>query len=221
MEAGGEIASAESGTAKTGRRRAFETNLAINIEEILGPAIPPLERSRLIGLLGEAHEGVRHVLDARASIGLSAKRIYTVLQLGARLRTRRGHDAAGPLAEQVMDRLPEGVLEGLDDEARARLAQAIELSEIRTFHPLDWRPRMRLGRFELYANLLAGRDRRRGEALTVSRDRRVPAAETAGLGALTLVAVAVAGVGCWFLVSAAAGIFEILGDPVAARFWRL
>lgn len=212
----------EDAAGRSGRRRAFETNLALNLADSLGMALHPAERARLVGLIGEAHEGVRHALDARASLGLAAKRIYTVLQFGARLRASAEDEepTAGPLAARVMARLPAGALDGLTSRERAALAEAVELSEIRSMHPLDWRPRLRFGRFEVYVNLLAGRDRRRSDP-AVTDDRRTPAAETAGLGALAVVAILVAGLGAWLVLSAALGVFDLLADPAGAALWKL
>ena len=213
-----DVAAAAAGGATGGRRRAFETNLAEELRERLGSALHPAALSRLVAELGEAHEGVRHAVDARASFGVSGRKLYAVFQIGARMRDRASADLPGPLAARVLARLPDGALNGLSRLERAALAEAVERSEIRAAHPLDWRPRLRLGSMELYVNLLAGRDRR-SPALAVTDDRRVPEEETLGLAALTAIAVVTAGFGLWMVGSVVAGALSLLGDPRVIGFF--
>ncbi len=202
-----------------GRRRAFETNLKGELSEALGDRMHPAARAELVRVLGEAHEAVRHALDARASFGLSGRRLYTVVQFGARALARGAADvSAGPLSARVLARLPEGVLEGLTTKERQAVAVAVERSEIRSVHPVDWRPRLRLGLAELYANILIGRDRRAGEP-AVSDDRRVPPEETLGFAAILVIAVIFAGIGLWMVGGALAGAAALFGDPRIGALW--
>ncbi|MFN3260791.1 MAG: hypothetical protein ACE37J_09545 [Pikeienuella sp.] len=203
-----------------GRRRAFETNLKSELAEALGDRMHPAARAELVRALGEAHEAVRHAFDARASFGLSGRRLYTVMQFGARALLKGPDEvSAGPLSARVFARIPDAALEGLTTRERQTVAVAVERSEIRSVHPVDLRPRLRLGLAELYANILIGRDRRAGDP-AVKDDRRVPPEETLGLAAVLAIAVVFAGIGLWMIGGVLAGAAALFADPRISALWN-
>ena len=203
-----------------GRRRAFETNLKSELADALGGRMHPNARAELVRVLGDAHEAVRHALDARASFGLPERRLYTVIQVGARvLASGADRVSAGPLSARIFARLPDGAFEGLTTKERQAIAAAVERSEIRSVHPVDWRPRLRLGLTELYANIVVGRDRRAG-CPAVKDDRRVPPEETLGLAAILAVAAVFAGIGLWMIGGVLAGVAALFADPRVSALWN-
>lgn len=197
------------------RRRAFEANLTGNLEEAFGDALHPETRRRLVKALGAAHEDVAHLIDARAAAGSGRRRWYAVLQFGA-VRRMPDIGGAGPLAIRVLRSLDDGALADLSERERRVLAICVERSEIRNFHPLDWRPRLRIRSLQIYLNLLAGRDRR-GAADRATDERRAPHDERAGLVVLTAIVLLLAGTGLWLIGGALLNIASVAVDPRSAE----
>lgn len=195
------------------RRGAFEANLTGNLQDALGETGHPDARRAMVRALGEAHEKVSHLIEARAAFGSEGRRWYGVLQFGA--VGRSGDDEeTGPMATRVFGRVDPQTLADLANDERRVVADCVERAEIRNFHPLDWRPRIWLRSTQVYLNLLAGRDRRSGESRPTD-ERRAPNNETMGALVISIIALVFACAGVWMIGAALIGLVEILSDPKA------
>ncbi|MEM8752675.1 MAG: hypothetical protein AAGF90_06840 [Pseudomonadota bacterium] len=192
-----EAAAAEVGKGEGAVRRAFRANLSAAVAQRLGERLHPHHRLRLIDALATAHGELRHRIDLRFRLPGLRGGVYVVLQAGFAPKTAHGR-AVGPLAAQVLSRTPGEAMEALTADERGELAACVERAEISTRHPFDWRPRLVFRSARLYANLVAGPDRR-SRALAASDDRRADQDDAFAAICLATAVFGLALAGAWLI----------------------
>jgi hypothetical protein len=202
----------QSYSAARKRRAAFEANAAA----------AGLQRIALLRALGAAHVRVRHSIEARTSFRIGLERYYVMLQTGL---ARRQHDMDvandGPLAERVMARIDQEMLESLSSEERARVAAAIDNAEITRQHALDVRATVPMPGLRGYVNLIAGLDKR-GDTSAAYDNRRAPANETVGFLLFMLMVFGATTLGAALIASTLVGAVKIASDPEGrSALWRM
>lgn len=210
----------QSYSAARKRRAAFEANVAAHLNDNV--AVGGMQRIALLRALGAAHVRVRHGIEARTSFRLGVNRYYILLQTGLARRQRDiGVANAGPLAERVMARIDQEMLERLTPEERVHVAAAIDNAEITRPHALDVRATVPMPGLRGYVNLIAGLDLR-GDQTPADDNRRAPANETVGFLLFMLMVTCATVLGVALIATTFVGAVEIASDPAGRNaLWRM
>ena len=169
------------------RKRAFQVNLRLALEQELDESVPPPTRAALIDALGAAFAASRHLVEARTQASVGLWPYYLVLMAGL-VRPRGGKvtNLVSPFAELLLSRT-HGVGVRFTEAQLAAIGRAIDRSEIVNKHPFDRRWTLSTRWLRAYVTFIGGPCRRHAQT-HVDQDRRAPI--NPALGTLVFLALA-------------------------------
>lgn len=207
--------SAETGAQKAGDRvaKAFAVNLSARLAAVLGDRLHPHYRTVLVSKLTAAFRKTRHALDIRSRVPTPFGGLYFVFQVGS--APPAGLDDYGPLAARVFAKTPPDAMADLTGLERRMVADCIEGAELSNRHPLDWRIMLPLFFIRIYANFVAGAERRR-RTVPIDADRRAEQDDRFAAACLAIAVFGLAGAGVWLLGPTLVDAYLVSAEGVGA-----